>query len=1627
MYLARQYIDTDGCGPCHYFRHMNWIPMPAIVPLLVGIYTGILIAQNYKIPRVPVPMELYAKPHFLPFNMSDADDNPNSRRQLTKLLGNMVKVARERIMGRQNWLPRNNDTVVEVPEQFRDSVKTVAEFEPFQLFHSMTGSNIVSALYHIGLKCNKTLFSIVRWATEQEALEHLDSIRPFSALFLHIEQQMPGKYVRPTDTLLWAKCFAAPFRCSSMERLMYAIKKHPLWNPVHIAAEIGIKGYFEKLLEDETETKRYNCIFSTQNLILSRVLHSMCQPEGRYPLHIAVENSQTEIVKFMLEKLKVNPSQVDKLGQNSLHYAAQTSAEMIGVLTASDRLASCINALSKDGYTPLFMAVASARPSCAAALLKQGARLDVYCHGRSAVHEAMLQKGPKVFNLIRTLHAASPESFNIAEAETGNSALHVAGNKQTILALLACNPEFNLESRNFNGQTALHLHTYNSNLPCVVVLICKNANIDAHDEDGNTSLHIAISVSNRCAMPLVIFDWLLKNQNESITKLLLLFGADPNVHVKNKVKDGKKVSVVLALDGGGTRGVVIVQTLLMIEQRLKIPLYQIVDWVAGTSTGALLGTAIALGKSLKIAIIPLCKKSSSRSLRNVQKLYMLLKDDIFEGQKRPYSSSRMEESLKSIVGPSTTMADVTSKKLVITSVLIKNHPLRLHIFRNYQLPELLLWKVLRCTTAAPTYFSSVDNMYVDGGLMANNPSLDTLTEIHRYNCAVELANEGEKVEVGCFLSVGTGRTPERPLPVINFDSSNPLELLPAAMNYISVVMNQLTATEGAPVDRARSWCQDLNIPYFRFCTPLSKHFFLDTTSDEDMKVMGETWWLPSSPKEIVEIPPKALKTLQEIDRKDIFGIRHGSDEKTSDDTFHITMDWKNGKHILSLCRCSNLEDAYDHFNNLIYFLPLFSFIESRKRLDSLLQCIRRHSLWKPVHIAAMLGIRKYFENVARQEPSKISEQLNQICQPEGRYPLHIAVENCHVDLALYMINVLKVPISLPDLNGQNVFHYAAGASPSVVTALAECEGADKQINILSKDGYTPLFMSIISCKPTCTTALIKKGAVWDIMCNGRSAVHQAMLQDGSKVKECVLMQKLSLIIKTLVEASPDMIRDAEPQTGNSALHIAGNKQALSSLFLVCSNLDVELRNKAGQTALHMHVHHGNLGCTLVLLYNGANPDAQDSNGNTSLHLAVSSLNVDIAKALLVLGANPNILNNTGDSPRHLAARLGTNARELLSCLVIGGAVRCNMNHRGCVAGCMYRNSVEDEVTSECTSGKKLKFLLSLDGGGIRGLILVQMLIFIESFLDKPLISYVDWLAGTSTGAILAASLARGKSLRQCQVAYLRMKDLLFEDRKRPYDTDAMERHVKEHVGLEARMTDITKPKLIITSVLAQKHPVRLHIFRSYTLPGEDRIPCRDPDSCEEMPLWKVLRCSSAAPTYFTSVDNKFVDGGLIANNPSVDLLSEIQLYKMALEYTVGSLEYAGYVGLNVLQKSTEELEIGCLLNLGTGRIPDMPIESLNVGISSPIGMVGVLKNLGYMIMDQVTATEGRPADRAKAWCNEMGVPFFRFSPQMTKDYLLDTKTDREVVMMMWETVEYMQKRKEECYKLVNLIKALNQQ
>jgi calcium-independent phospholipase A2 len=123
-------------------------------------------------------------------------------------------------------------------------------------------------------------------------------------------------------------------------------------------------------------------------------------------------------------------------------------------------------------------------------------------------------------------------------------------------------------------------------------------------------------------------------------------------------------------------------------------------------------------------------------------------------------------------------------------------------------------------------------------------------------------------------------------------------------------------------------------------------------------------------------------------------------------------------------------------------------------------------------------------------------------------------------------------------------------------------------------------------------------------------------------------------------------------------------------------------------------------------------------------------------------------------------------------------------------------------------------LLCLDGGGIRGLVLVQMLLEIETLSQVPIHHMFDWIAGTSTGGILALGLGVGKTMRQALCLYLRMKDKAFIG-SRPYPSENLEEVLKENLGEYTTMADIKHPKIMVTGLMCDRKPVDLHLFRSY--------------------------------------------------------------------------------------------------------------------------------------------------------------------------------------------------------------------
>ena len=106
-----------------------------------------------------------------------------------------------------------------------------------------------------------------------------------------------------------------------------------------------------------------------------------------------------------------------------------------------------------------------------------------------------------------------------------------------------------------------------------------------------------------------------------------------------------------------------------------------------------------------------------------------------------------------------------------------------------------------------------------------------------------------------------------------------------------------------------------------------------------------------------------------------------------------------------------------------------------------------------------------------------------------------------------------------------------------------------------------------------------------------------------------------------------------------------------------------------------------------------------------------------------------------------------------------------------------------------------------------------MLRSMENIWNIPIHKCFDWIAGTSTGGILALALSSGKTVAECQNLYFKLKDKVFIDSK-PYDTKPLEDLLQDSFGM-LKMYDIKHPKVVVTATMADRTPPDLHLFRNY--------------------------------------------------------------------------------------------------------------------------------------------------------------------------------------------------------------------
>ena len=208
-------------------------------------------------------------------------------------------------------------------------------------------------------------------------------------------------------------------------------------------------------------------------------------------------------------------------------------------------------------------------------------------------------------------------------------------------------------------------------------------------------------------------------------------------------------------------------------------------------------------------------------------------------------------------------------------------------------------------------------------------------------------------------------------------------------------------------------------------------------------------------------------------------------------------------------------------------------------------------------------------------------------------------------------------------------------------------------------------------------------------------------------------------------------------------------------------------------------------------------------------------------------------------------------------------------------------------------------ILSIDGGGIRGIIPAVVLAEIEQRSGKRICELFDMFAGTSTGGILTLALAAPAadggpqwSARELVDLYLENGPVIFRrsvwhwirsaggilDEK--YPADGLESVLKRSFA-ETRLSQALVELLVTAYDIEGRDPFFFKRRRALEAAGDD------------YPMWEVARATSSAPTYFEpfklAAGPALVDGGVFATNPSMSAYADARRFEPDAELVLVSL------------------------------------------------------------------------------------------------------------------------------------------
>ncbi|XP_056429902.1 calcium-independent phospholipase A2-gamma [Hyla sarda] len=310
-------------------------------------------------------------------------------------------------------------------------------------------------------------------------------------------------------------------------------------------------------------------------------------------------------------------------------------------------------------------------------------------------------------------------------------------------------------------------------------------------------------------------------------------------------------------------------------------------------------------------------------------------------------------------------------------------------------------------------------------------------------------------------------------------------------------------------------------------------------------------------------------------------------------------------------------------------------------------------------------------------------------------------------------------------------------------------------------------------------------------------------------------------------------------------------------------------------------------------------------------------------------------------------------------------------------------------------------VLTIDGGGTRGIVALQTLRKIEELTGKPVHELFDYICGVSTGAILAFMLGLFHiPLDECEELYRKLGNDVFKQNvivgtvkmgwnHAYYNSEMWEKMLKERMGSDIMIETARNPLCpkvsAVSTIVNRGIPLKAFVFRNYNhFPG---VKSPYIGGCQYN-LWQAIRASSAAPGYFQEYvlgNDLHQDGGLLINNPCA-------------------------LAVHECKSLWPEASLQCIVSLGTGRYEGAMKTTathtslkakLNNVISSATDTEEVHKTLDALLPPDI---------------------YFRFNPMMSEDIPLDENRKEKLSQLLSDSQNYLERNEEKLKKAANVLK-----